>query len=112
SQNGVLKTVPKDNSPGACLPSETPPIIKPISTPDFGSSRSSRFSAAPAVSRNSNSTLERANVSRYWRPEYSPTGPFGAVPLKTLAGDSGGKQIKAKKYSPYPRAPPIPLQIC
>jgi hypothetical protein len=62
------------------LSSRSPEDSKPLSLfdhlvgdsqKDFGSCRSLTVSTAPAVSRNSNSLLERANISRYCLAKYS-----------------------------------------
>src|SRR5271166_7044307 len=81
---------PSDNSPGGGLPSEMPPETKAILTPEFGSSRSFRFSTAPLVSRNSNLTLERAHLLRSHADAgvgHRHRDPVAAVLLCLVRGD-------------------------
>src|SRR6516164_3874415 len=67
---------------------------------DFGSCRSLTVSAAPAVSRNSNSMLERANISRYCLAKYSKAEPLTPVAITTFDGGAGMKYINASETTP------------
>src|SRR6516162_6474677 len=68
--------------------------------PDFGSCRRLTFSTAPAVSRNSNSMLERANISRYCLAKYSKVVPLKPVVITTFDGGAGMKYINASETTP------------
>src|SRR6516225_6228658 len=67
---------------------------------DFGSCRSLTLSTAPAVSRNSNSMLERANISRYCLAKCSKEVPLGAEAITTFDGGAGMKYINARETMP------------